>query len=375
MMSRWIAIGALAAAACTEPSGEVTGPYTGPVTRYAIDSIMIPSTRAQIQQVSGDIGGLDLRPDNQVGEVTRSLDEYGDLTRAGRDMIASGVIRSYFEIQADDLSNDDTVSVAYIGGDGEDFVAVGARLVNGSLLSNRTRSSVHLGRARLHLPIFVDADPVDVVLEGLEIDLAPDLRGGYEGIVRGGIGQAALDEAVYTGVVAMFSADPSAHKVFRQLLEGAPGVVGDGVITRAEVIENSLIMSLLAPDLDLPEIGKAVSFGFGIHLAPCRDGVCPSPTVVDRCQDRVRDGDETDLDCGGSCLPCAAARACAAPSDCQSGTCAAGSCTAPTCGDGVENGFESDVDCGGVCATKCQRGLRCELPSDCASGTCNATCE
>ena len=48
---------------------------------------------------------------------------------------------------------------------------------------------------------------------------------------------------------------------------------------------------------------------------------------------------------------------------------------APTCGDNLRNGDETDVDCGGpdcpVCANgrKCLTGYDC-LSTTCASGTC-----
>jgi cysteine-rich repeat protein len=45
-----------------------------------------------------------------------------------------------------------------------------------------------------------------------------------------------------------------------------------------------------------------------------------------RCDDGVRNGDEVDRDCGGSCARCAAGQACVIPHDCQAGICAAGSC-------------------------------------------------
>ena len=38
----------------------------------------------------------------------------------------------------------------------------------------------------------------------------------------------------------------------------------------------------------------------------------------------------------------------ASASDCQSGVCTGGICQAPTCNDGVRNGSETDVDCGGT---------------------------
>ncbi len=47
--------------------------------------------------------------------------------------------------------------------------------------------------------------------------------------------------------------------------------------------------------------------------------------LSDTCQDGILNGDETDIDCGGSCEDC------------------------PTCDDGILNGDETDIDCGGSC--------------------------
>jgi hypothetical protein len=44
------------------------------------------------------------------------------------------------------------------------------------------------------------------------------------------------------------------------------------------------------------------------------------------CFDRVRDGAETDVDCGGYCAPCAQDSACRISRDCASGRCAEGVC-------------------------------------------------
>lgn len=43
----------------------------------------------------------------------------------------------------------------------------------------------------------------------------------------------------------------------------------------------------------------------------------------------------------------------------------------PHCNDGQWNGDEGDVDCGGSCATKCQAGQHCWLHFDCSSGSCS----
>lgn len=48
--------------------------------------------------------------------------------------------------------------------------------------------------------------------------------------------------------------------------------------------------------------------------------------------------------------------------------------TAPTCSDGIENGDETDVDCGGSCAP-CSTGASCSSNSDCSGDWCRSdTC-
>ena len=56
-------------------------------------------------------------------------------------------------------------------------------------------------------------------------------------------------------------------------------------------------------------------------------------------------------------------------SDCQSGVCLAGVCQPATCTDGLKNGPESDVDCGGSCPL-CAAGKACTGSWECASGIC-----
>ena len=43
----------------------------------------------------------------------------------------------------------------------------------------------------------------------------------------------------------------------------------------------------------------------------------------------------------------------------------------PPCLDGVQNGDETDLDCGGSCAAGCADGLKCLADEDCLSGTCD----
>ncbi|MEM9458200.1 MAG: hypothetical protein AAGF11_28755 [Myxococcota bacterium] len=99
----------------------------------------------------------------------------------------------------------------------------------------------------------------------------------------------------------------------------------------------------------------------------CDEMICGSPS----CQDGLENGDETDVDCGGpDCDPCADGEDCQQGSDCQSQVCEDDTCQAPSCSDGVQNGDETDVDCGGDTCERCPTGDGCEDGEDCQSGVC-----
>jgi hypothetical protein len=68
-----------------------------------------------------------------------------------------------------------------------------------------------------------------------------------------------------------------------------------------------------------------------VLLAACQ----PDPLVVPdasadafsaSCTDGTKNGDETDLDCGGSCGACVEGKACEVANDCSAGTCFSGTC-------------------------------------------------
>jgi hypothetical protein len=105
----------------------------------------------------------------------------------------------------------------------------------------------------------------------------------------------------------------------------------------------------------------------------CLFGTCAAPT----CLNGQKDGTESDTDCGGpSCPLCLRGAICKVGSDCTSGVCKALSgpgskiCALPTCSDTVKNGTESDKDCGGAACSPCAAGKLCGQDSDCESGSC-----
>ena len=111
--------------------------------------------------------------------------------------------------------------------------------------------------------------------------------------------------------------------------------------------------------------------------ADCVSGVCLDPDGKGKkCQaptstDMVKNGNETGVDCGGTGNPkCADGQGCATRDDCTSLYCLANVCTAPKPDDGVKDGNETDVDCGGPGAKPCADGLMCAIDTDCTSSVC-----
>ena len=100
----------------------------------------------------------------------------------------------------------------------------------------------------------------------------------------------------------------------------------------------------------------------------------PAPT----CKDNKQNGKETDVDCGGvTCPACADGKGCTAGTDCTSKVCDTTAtptvCKKASCTDKVKNGDETDEDCGGATCAKCALGKECKVNGDCASGTCDTT--
>ena len=134
----------------------------------------------------------------------------------------------------------------------------------------------------------------------------------------------------------------------------------------------------------------------------CHVGACTAPAPT--CHDGLKNGHETDVDCGGpDCAPCGTGQVCAADADCAHGeVCHAGLCAPPACvcnpanavGQCVNNActFHCNAgfsDCNGVPHDGCEIntaadaancghcGAACSsnnLTPHCAGGVCNGTC-
>lgn len=366
----------LLCACSSSGSDDVKPPFTGEVHRFVVDRMKVPMTADDTAMFAGDLDGNGTN-ENKLGLATASLASTNDLSTDAADMIASGALASIVEVQADDLTNDDAVGVRYLGAEGDAAIVAGGRLVDGAFHSNRAATTRVPGRAVVRLPIFTNADPIALPLDGLEIDMTPDGAGGFDAIIRGGIRQMDARSIAYAGLTQMFETEPERHLVFQRQVD----LNRDGSMSDAE-LEDSVIALLVTADIQLfdgtryapqpmPALKDSISIAFGVHLAPCPTGRCVSPAIANTCRDRIRDAAETDVDCGGpSCQRCWDGLACSAPSDCQSNACVGGKCAAATCSDNARDAYESDVDCGSTCAP-CATGRICAANSDCVSNNCD----
>jgi len=324
-------------AACFDHSDRE--PITGPVRRYVIDHYQFPRNNTEARDFGIDLNG-DRTVDNQAGMVFGTLVGQGDANLHADDMVASGVLASTVEIQADDPSDDPSVAVTYLGADGEPATPMIGAFRGGAFVTEPTDDPA----ARLHAPFIIDVDPLVVDFVELRIALTPDGRGGYEGQLGGAIPHPDGPQVAAAALARMAMTNPQDHRSMAGEVDKTPR---DGVVTAEEVFKWDLLEALLSPDI---KVGPrdAMSLGFLIHLAPCEAGHCTTPIAT--CFDRVRDNDEADVDCGGGCaLACPGGAVCRAPADCQTKSCDGGVCATPTCSDGIRDGFESGVDCGGNC--------------------------
>jgi len=120
----------------------------------------------------------------------------------------------------------------------------------------------------------------------------------------------------------------------------------------------------------------------------CGGTACKPCETTPTCSDNIKNGDETDIDCGGTaCKPCKTTPTCSdnikngdeTDIDCGGTDCKPCE-TTPTCSDNIKNGDETDIDCGGTDCKPCETTPTCsdnikngdETDIDCGGSTCVA---
>jgi hypothetical protein len=108
-------------------------------------------------------------------------------------------------------------------------------------------------------------------------------------------------------------------------------------------------------------------------------GACQCVTAT--CSDGLKDGTETDVDCGGSCPPCVNGKDCKAAADCESAFCNSLVCAACSSASQCASGDLCDLQLnGGTCLVAGALGAPCTAAGQCTSGfcadgvCCNAAC-
>jgi hypothetical protein len=112
----------------------------------------------------------------------------------------------------------------------------------------------------------------------------------------------------------------------------------------------------------------------------CTNGAC-APQVINQaiqCDDGVECTWYATCQ-AGVCTPsggstCPVGAACAFDAGCESEKCVDGLCAFSTCHDKVLSGDESDIDCGGTCTKKCFAGQKCNVQTDCDQNAYNKYC-
>ncbi|MEZ4302855.1 MAG: SBBP repeat-containing protein [Polyangiaceae bacterium] len=134
------------------------------------------------------------------------------------------------------------------------------------------------------------------------------------------------------------------------LLDSAPGDC------QSPVCDGAGAESLLPEPLDLPDDGKECT-------ADSCDG--PTPLFTPEPPKTPCAGGAMLCNSEGDCVECVDG------ADCPSAVCLAFSCAPAACDDGVKNGAESDIDCGGPDCPTCPDGSPCTEPADCQSALCH----
>jgi hypothetical protein len=121
--------------------------------------------------------------------------------------------------------------------------------------------------------------------------------------------------------------------------------------------------SMCAPNGAMCGTGASCCSGF------CTNGVCSG--MANTCMDGMKDGSETDTDCGGpTCAPCAVGKTCVVGTDCTGKTCTNGVCTL------APGACMTAMDCTSPPAGSCQSmgttGVATvfQSPGVCMGGTC-----
>ena len=115
----------------------------------------------------------------------------------------------------------------------------------------------------------------------------------------------------------------------------------------------------------------------GGDCPPCPEGIGPCENDSDcktgYCEDGICTAPSCEGICGGPyCPPCEEGEGpCEDDSECDTNYCVDGICEVASCEDGIKNGLETGIDCGGPHCPPCEVGEECLNDADCEDGNCD----
>jgi hypothetical protein len=270
---------------------------------YVASEIHLPTSNAQAQAYGLDLDG-DGRTDNQLGQILSVLASQGiDLQTALQTAIARGTIIQLLELQTAGYVSSSSASLNFLLGDSAtatpppcsgpsdtvcgrhlqgtgSFTIAGTAPVNSPLSGTVASGTFDGGPGQLTLPLVLGASPaVSLTLLGARARATGMADTGIDSvIVGGGISQSDVDnllvpalQSQFEAIVARDCTDPgspptcgcasgSAGATLRTLFDTNPV---DCAVSVAEIRANSLMSTLLAPDMTIngtPSLSLGVGF-------------------------------------------------------------------------------------------------------------------
>jgi hypothetical protein len=269
-------------------------------THFVVEKMMLPATNSQARDYGLDLNG-DQTVDNQLGMVIATLSSMGFNNQVTMDKaIDTGATIMLGDLGADDLvtttnatftmfqgtnpmppacaSAQDTVCRHHLQGTGS-FTIDPTAPVDSPLLGTITASKLTAGPGHLTISFVIGSSaPITVTLLGARVELTSTATMST-GKLAGAISMTDVNGkiipkmqsgfmAVVSKECTMLTSPPScgcpANSSGKTLL-GLFDTNHDCAISLSEVQNNSLILSLLAPDVTVENM-QALSFGAGVHM-------------------------------------------------------------------------------------------------------------
>jgi hypothetical protein len=162
-----------------------------------------------------------------------------------------------------------------------------------------------------------------------DVDIQVDVTSGTCYAIEVGSGVAATGTGTLTLGFRLLPDCAATAGCVNGYVDKLSGICYDDNQCRTESVPHTHASCTLSPICDTACAGTA--YKSGITQNCYSDSFCMISNYCDTCSDEVKDGAETDVDCGGPCSDCAVGQHCTINEECQTFNCVAGTCAAADC--------------------------------------------